>query len=220
MRKKIMSLVFAAVLAAGIAAVLPSGSVEAASKASTKMPAKAKEALYTNQSCNVDSYSITLPANGKVTDVKSSNQSVAAIKYSKVVLNGKTKHSVKITKKKTGTTTLSFKAAGKKFSCKLTVYQYKPAFKSLKFGSKDLTARAKKANDDIISVNGKKKVTVSGRLNSGWKSLKFYYWKAGSSSLKEIKNGSSVTVKDGDSIIVTAYNKKQKVTERFRVTYL
>ena len=76
----------------------------------------------------------------KVTAVKSSNKKVATVK----IVDGGSYNYILITKKKAGTTKITYKLAGKTKTVTFKVYKWKNPVKTLKLGSKNYASKFKK----------------------------------------------------------------------------
>ena len=97
------------------------------------------------------------------TGLKNSNPDVAE------VLN-KGSYGLTVKVKKAGTSTISFKYAGKKLSTTIVAYNWKNPCKSFKVGSKNLTSKFNRSR--IYNWNKQKKqwkAKISLKANKGWK---------------------------------------------------
>jgi multidrug efflux pump subunit AcrB len=174
--------------------------------------------------------------NIKNVKVKSSNTKVIYIG----AMGGDTITGFVFSAKKAGKANLTIKVIlksgkTKTYKAKVTAVSYSNPLKSLKIGSKEIASRFKK--DQYASYNTKaESQKVSVKLNSGWtlKSIQHTYYEvipaedsSGDSSeldetieekTEKVKNGGKMSCSDNKgSLIITAYNKKTKLTETLTV---
>ncbi len=132
-------------------------------------------------------YTVMFRFKGKITSVKSSKKSVASIsKYKKKYLF--------VTPKKKGTTKITVKAGGKKYTCRFTNAKYENPFKSFKV---DNSERASSFNDQysgpLLWLTPNEPTPISIKLKSGYKLKKMTY------NGKTVRNGGSITAKEDAS---------------------
>ena len=121
------------------------------------------------------------------TGLKNSNPNVVE------VLN-KGSYGLTVNVKKAGTSTISFKYAGKKLSTIITAYNWKNPCKFFKVGNKNLTSKFNKSR--VYNWNKQKKqwkAKISLKANKGWKLKKIQYLYDGVKTT--VKNNSVVTFK-------------------------
>lgn len=118
------------------------------------------------------------------TGLKNSNPDVIE------VLN-KGSYGLTVNVKKAGTSTISFKYAGKKLSTTIVAYKWKNPCKSFKIGNKNFTSKFNKSR--IYNWNKQKtqwKAKISLQANKGWKLKKIQYKYDGRTIM--VKNNSIV----------------------------
>lgn len=149
--------------------------------------------------------------NKKITNVSSSNPSVATAK----VLHFKSYYNLQVQINSVGTTTISYKINGKKHSVNYVVKEYANPFASLKIGGKDYTSAFNPGSVEYYSAfSGAKSLSgkLSVKLAKGWKLVKA--WWAPGNTLKFIKNGSKVS----KAKFIGFYIKKGKQKEQLWLT--
>ncbi len=153
-------------------------------------------------------YSVFFKFKKKVTSVKSSKGSVGKIsKYSSKI--------VVVNPKKSGTTKLTVKAGGKKYTCKFTYVKYKNPFKSLVVFGEDITSNynSEYSASEVFCDNGAKGV-VSVKLKSGYSKLKIKM------NGKAYTNNTTFTALANNNydFTISVYNKLSKKTEKYTFT--
>ena len=134
--------------------------------------------------------------NKAISAAKSSNKKVATVKANKSTYNGSTYYWLTVQIKKAGTTKITYKFGGKKYSVKYKVKNYVNPLKKLKIGSKNYASKfnpkALSSGSDlaVASVGSMPKGKVSIKLKSGWKFVKGWYWK--NNTMKYFKNGGKI----------------------------
>lgn len=131
----------------------------------------------------------------KVLGLKSSNTSVVTVKKEPFLDD----HTITMTAKKAGTSTVSFKVKRKNgktysFTSKVTVYNYTNPLSVCKFGKKDYTKSYNKKTTVPIAAGYPKKAKVCIVAKKGYKIEGIYYSEHGTGKQRKIKNGSTVTL--------------------------
>ena len=146
----------------------------------------------------------------KISAAKSSNKKVATVKV-KTYDNGMT--SLLVTKKKAGTTKITYKLDGKKKTVKLKVVKWKNPVKTFKVGSKNYASKFKKSagSHAASSVAGK---TVKVEAASGWKVKRIVAYT--NNGVKIVRNGKK-TPADTGQVVVALKNTKTKAVETVAV---
>lgn len=141
-------------------------------------------------------YMIASEADGKVTKAKSSNKKVISVEQH----NYDGFHYVRITCKKAGKATVSYKFKGKKHKVEFTVIKYKNPLKTFKVGKRNYTSLFKKGlyTTTEQGISGKLKLKAA----KGWKISKVQAWTGDSYKLKKVKIGKKLP-KDTHEVYVT-----------------
>ena len=148
----------------------------------------------------------------KVASVKSSNKKVATVK----IVDGGSYNFIHITKKKAGTTKITYKLAGKKKTVTFKVVKWENPVKTLKIGSKNYASGFNKVAR-VPALNDMGSKTIKVKAANGWKLQ----------TIRAIKGEGSVkTVKSGKKLPATTYmlwvtlkNTKTKAVETVTVYY-
>lgn len=152
------------------------------------------------------------PVNGKVVKLKSNNKKVVTVDES--ILGGlHGEKEIYFTPKKVGKTTVTFQVKNgkkvQKFTTKVIVKKYSNPIKSFKIGKTQYASKFKRTN----FIEPKKGATgkLSIKLKSGWKIKSIRHHRAKDCRDVKVKNNKKMRLRDGDSLIVTVYNKKQNL---------
>lgn len=146
----------------------------------------------------------------QVVGLKSSNTSVVSVKKEKFIDD----HTITMTAKKAGTSTVSFKVKRKNgktysFTSKVTVYNYTNPLSVCKFGKKDYKKSYNKKTMVPTAKGYPKKAKVCIVAKKGYKIEGIYYSEHGTGKQRKIKNGSTVTL-DGSHYLQIMYKNTSK----------
>ena len=219
--KKVLIVLLAIVL---VLPALPALETQAASK-KPKFAKKMTVLYYPKSSSkNRTSHSV---GSKKVSNVKSSNKKVLTVKQVKEQGGG---YFLNFTTKKSGTSTVSFKAKvnGKTYTykCKVTVRKYENPFKTLEFNSQNYASNFKNTNKTSSIVKLKMGV---GKLNivpkKNWKisKIEMHSVLRGKRYITAIKNGAVIDSTEigtrgiFHSILITMRNTKTGIEHDFRL---
>ena len=137
------------------------------------------------------------------------------------IVNPKAGSGIGVKLKKTGTTNISFKFKykGKTYSrkTKVKVVKYTNPFKKIVLDGDDCTSDYKR-KPGLQSQRGVK--TISIKPNKNWKIKYAYTYKTPGGKRKKVKNPSSFSLKKNYDGFVTMENKKNKLTETVKFTYM
>ena len=148
-----------------------------------------------------------LSANAKIVNVKSSNENIICFANKDRIhicageneIGQKTKLTFKVKQNK----------KTYKLSCKITVKKAKCAFKSLKINGKEYAKKTTATNGVELKLPYKK-VKISAKMSSGHKLKSIELNRQASMAFVKVKNGSKITLKQGDTIRITYIYKKPK----------
>lgn len=128
----------------------------------------------------------------KITQLKNSNKKVATVKKGKYSWT-----SLDITPRSVGTTKVTFKCSGKKFTTIVNVAEYESPFKSIKIGKKDFTKNFNVSNSYCLTgqtgnLEGKLRI----KLKKNWKieSMKITYYDS-HWIIKKVKNNQKIALR-------------------------
>lgn len=146
----------------------------------------------------------------QVLGLKSSNTSVVSVKKEPF----RDDHTITMTAKKAGTSTVSFKVKRKNgktysFSSKVTVYNYTNPLSVCKFGRKDYKKSFDKKTMVFTTAGYPQKAKVCIGAKKGYKITAIYYSEHGTGIQRKIKNGSTVTL-DGSHYLQIMYKNTSK----------
>lgn len=146
----------------------------------------------------------------KITAVKSSNKKVATAKVVSFSYDGGSFSYILITKKKAGTTKITYTMAGKTKTVTYRVVKWKNPVKTFKVGSKNYASKFKKkasvpGTGDLVGQ------TVKVKAAKGWKVQKIYVY-TDTGSVKNVKNGKKLP-SGTHQVMVQLKNKSTKAVE-------
>lgn len=220
--KKCMKKIVVTFLAAMLVVLSASVAVEAktvtASRVVTLYPSSGKNFYSAFQSLASANINIvgTTDKNGKVTSIKSTDKSVAAIGTKAGKGNAKSRKFIYITAKKAGTATVSYKADGTTYKYKVTVKKYTSPFSSLKLGGTNIASKLKKTNVYTLSYAkyANKNIKLSYKAKSGWSINADYLLSTKYQMADMVKNNGTFKVTRKNSMLfLDATNAKTKQSE-------
>lgn len=158
-----------------------------------------------------------VPNSQKITGLKSSNPSVATLFTKKGSGQAKGSTCIFLNLKKSGTTTISYKAEKKVFTTKFIVKKYTSPISSLKLGSLNLSSKFKSNNIYTLSYTKykNKSLKLNYKAKTGWDVSIDYMRKLGDMKADMIKNNKSFKVVEKNSLlIINAYTPKTRQLEQ------
>lgn len=152
----------------------------------------------------------------KVTDIKTSNKSVATIAAKVGAGSASSRKFIYVTAKKAGTATVSYKTSGTTYKVKVTVKKYTSPISTLSLNGSSIGSKLQKSSVYTLSYAkyAQKKVKVSYKAKSGWTVTANYLDKAGKFNAAIIKNNKTIKVtKKNSMLLLDAVNAKTGQSE-------
>lgn len=155
----------------------------------------------------------------KVTALKSSNTSIATVKYRPDPMVG----TIYATAKKPGTVRISYKNGKTPYSFKVKFLNYTLPFKYLKIGNLNLTSKFKTKNEYVLpySKYKNKTITLSYKMLNGWGDVYFKYLEKPTDRYgTALTNGKRIKITQKNSVIeLRVGNLKTTQSEVCRIRF-